>query len=126
MDVALFVSSVATGTTTVTDWGKICWLIGSAETPGAEQTFGVVTIMPGKRNPLHVHPNCEEILYVMSGKCDHKLGDEVYPLTPGEAIRIPRGIQHWAKCTSVVPLVAVIAFSSLDRQVDSLEEGGVA
>jgi len=92
--------------------------------PGAEQTFGVVTIAPGKRNPLHAHPNCEELLYVLSGECSHKLGEELYELSPGIVIRIPRGVKHWARCTSAEPLVAVISFSTPDRQTDTFEEGG--
>lgn len=105
-------------------WGELAWLIGEEQTPGAEQTFGVVTIAPGQRNPLHLHPNCEELLYVMSGECDHKLGDEMLHLTPGAVIRIPRGVPHWARCTSAEPLVAVISFSAPDRQTESLEESG--
>lgn len=94
--------------------------------PGAEQTFGVVTIQPGPRNPLHLHPNCEEFLYVISGECDHLLGEEMFHLAPGSVIRIPRGIKHWAKCTSAEPLVAVISFSAPDRQALSLEGDGIA
>jgi quercetin dioxygenase-like cupin family protein len=108
------------------DWGQISWMVGAEEMPGAEQTFGVVTIQPGRRNPLHAHPNCEELLYVMAGTCDHKLGDELYQLKRGDVIRIPRGVQHWAQCTSAEPLVAVISFSSADRQVETLEAGGPA
>lgn len=89
--------------------------------PGTEQTLGVVTIYPGKRNALHAHPNCEELLYVLSGECDHKLGDEMFHLTPGSVICIPRGVPHWARCTSTEALVAVISFSSPDRQTDTLE-----
>ena len=110
----------------VTGWGQISWLVGAEEMPGAEQTLGVVTIAHGQRNPLHSHPNCEELLYVVSGACSHKLGDEIYDLKPGDVIRIPRGIKHWAKCTSDEPLVAVISFSSPDRRVEAHEEGGVA
>ena len=122
MDVATYVESANSANTTVTEWGSICWLVGS-ETPGAEQTFGVVTIEPGKRNPLHSHPNCEELLYVVKGECEHKLGEETFSLGVGQVIRIPRGILHWAKCTSDEPLVAVISFSSPDRQVDNFEDG---
>ncbi len=96
--------------------------------PGAEQTLGVVTIHPGKRNPFHSHPNREELLYVVSGEGEHKLGDEVFHLTPGAVIRIPRGVRR-AACgvrraavgegTSVEPLVAVVSFSSPDRRTDS-------
>ncbi len=103
--------------------------------PGAEQTLGVVTIHPGKRNPFHSHPNREELLYVVSGEGEHKLGDEVFHLTPGAVIHIPRGVRR-AACgvrdvddrarraavgegTSVEPLVAVVSFSSPDRRTDS-------
>lgn len=103
------------------DWGKIKWLIEGKDTPGAEQTFGVVTIQPGQRNPLHSHPNCEELLYVVSGECEHKLGDEMYKLRPGSVIRIPRGVKHWARCSSAEPMVAIISFSDGDRRFESHE-----
>ena len=109
-----------------TGWGQISWLVGSETMPGAEQTFGVVTIPPTNRNPLHLHPNCEELLYVLSGECEHKLGDDLFHLTPGTVIRIPRGVPHWARCTSSEPLVAVISFSSPDRRTDNLEDGHTA
>lgn len=107
-------------------WGSLSWLVGASQMPGAEQTFGIVTIQPGKRNPLHLHPNCEELLYVISGTCEHKLGDEQFSLTPGSVIRIPRGVPHWARCTSTEPLVAVVSFSSPDRQAQSLEGDDIA
>jgi quercetin dioxygenase-like cupin family protein len=107
-----------------TSWGHLSWLVGAAQMPGAEQTLGVVTINPGKRNPLHSHPNCEELLYVVSGVCDHKLGDELFHMTPGSVICIPRGVPHWARCTSSEPLVAVVSFSAPDRRTDTLEDGG--
>src|SRR5690625_604495 len=100
-------------------WGELTWLVKADLMPGAEQALGLVKIYPGKRNPLHAHPNCEELLYVLSGNCDHKLGDEMYQLTPGSVIKIPRGVKHWAKCTSNEPLVAIISFSSSERQTES-------
>lgn len=102
-------------------WGHLSWLVGATQMPGAEQTLGVVTIYPGKRNPLHAHPNCEELLYVVSGECDHKLGDDLFHLTPGSVIRIPRGVPHWARCTSTEELVAVVSFSAPDRRTENLE-----
>ncbi|HEY4386022.1 MAG TPA: cupin domain-containing protein [Ktedonobacteraceae bacterium] len=107
-------------------WGHLSWLVGTKQIAEAEQTLGVVTIYPGKRNPLHKHPNCEELLYVVSGECDHKLGDELFHLTPGEVICIARGIPHWALCTSSEPLVAVVSFSSPDRMTDTLEDDDIA
>lgn len=120
------VASIHANDGVTTDWGHLSWLVGEVEMPGAEQTFGVVTINPGQRNPLHLHPNCEELLYVVSGECDHLLGDETFHLAPGSVIRIPRGVKHWAKCTSAEPLVAVISFSAPDRRAESLEGEGTA
>ena len=31
---------------------------------------------------------------MLSGECDHKLGDEVIPLRPGMMLRIPRNVKH--------------------------------
>src|SRR3954453_21594780 len=115
MERDLVVNSIADEPATQTEWGQLVWLIRGAAMPEAEQTFGVVTIAPGRRNPLHAHPNCEELLYVLSGECEHRLGDETCQLAPGNVIRIPRGVKHWARCTSAAPLVAVISFSSPDR-----------
>ncbi len=111
-----------------TSWGHLSWLLGAGSEPidGVEQTFGVVTINPGQRNPLHMHPNCEELLYVVAGTCDHLLGEDIYQLAPGSVIRVPRGVPHWARCTSADPLTVVVCFSSPDRQTTNLEGGELA
>jgi quercetin dioxygenase-like cupin family protein len=103
-------------------WGELVWLIGEKQTPGAAQTFGKVTIHAGQRNPLHLHPNCEELLYVISGTADHLLGEEMFQLKAGDVIRIPQGVPHWAKATSAEPLVAIISFSAADRRTENLED----
>jgi len=62
----------------------------------------------------------------VSGECDHKLGDEMFHLTPGTVIRIPRGVQHWAWCTSAEPLVSIVSFSAPDRRTDTFEGDEIA
>ena len=122
----VYTNSVRTDNTVELSWGKISWLVGTDQMPGSEQTFGVVTIYPDQRNPLHAHPNCEEVLYVVSGACEHRLGTDTLRLEKGSVIRIPRGVPHWAKCTSPEPLVVAISFSSPDRRTDSFEGDEVA
>ncbi len=107
-----------------TSWGQLLWKISDEAMPGAESTFGTCTIQPGLRNPLHSHPDCEEILYVVSGECDHKLGDDIFSLRPGDAIRIPKGVRHWAKCTGDTPLFALIFFSTGQRTAVNHEGDG--
>jgi mannose-6-phosphate isomerase-like protein (cupin superfamily) len=59
---------------------------------------------------------------VLSGTCEHTVGDATVDLGPGQAICIPRGTPHCARTTSAEPLVLVVSFSSPDRQVVNLGE----
>lgn len=102
-------------------WGTLNWLMGQAIDPDAEQTLGMAVIQPGQQNPPHYHPNCEEILYVVSGTCEHTYGDDSYQLKPGDSIRVPAGVIHHAINNGDEPLRAIISFSSGDRQTVFLE-----
>ena len=103
-------------------WGAITWLCSQELDPESQMTFGLVRILPGQKNALHYHPNCEEHLYVLSGECDHSLDGEVYPLTPGSLIRIPQGARHHAVNYGTEPVCCVIVYSSSDRQTVIVEE----
>ena len=102
-------------------WGEIRWIWNSKIDENAEQTMGHVIVNAGTKNTTHAHPNCEELLYVLSGECDHWIGDENYPLKPGMTIVIPRGAEHYAEVTSSEPLRALIFYSSPDRETNVKE-----
>jgi len=104
-------------------WGWIRWMMSTKLDPGAAQTFGIVEIAAGQKNSLHMHPNCEEILYVLSGSCRHRIGDKTVVLKQGDLIRIPAGVPHQAFVLGNEPLRAVISYSSGDRQVVDLAGG---
>jgi quercetin dioxygenase-like cupin family protein len=104
-------------------WGAIKWLCNDQIDPEAEMTFGVVYLNAGEGNPLHYHPNCEELIYVLSGQCDHRLGDEVYSLKAGDMLRIPQSVKHNAANTGWQPVTMVICYSAGDRQTVFCEEG---
>ena len=103
-------------------WGTLNWLMGQALDADAQQSFGVVVIEAGQENPPHYHPNCEELLYVLSGTCEHTFGDDSYNLKPGDLIRVPAGVIHHAINHGKEPLRAIISFSSGDRQTVFLEK----
>ena len=103
------------------DWGSLQWLVAGRLTPDCEQTFGISRIAPGAKNPLHFHPNCEEVLYVVSGRCDHRLDDRWESLAAGDAVVIPRGVRHNLVNTGDEDVVCIIAFSSPDRETVFLE-----
>jgi mannose-6-phosphate isomerase-like protein (cupin superfamily) len=101
-------------------WGWIRWLMNADIDPEASQTLGIVQINPGQRNPLHMHPNCEELLYVISGSAENIIGNNRVTIGPGDLVRIPKGVPHQAITIGNKPFRAVISYSSNDRQVVNL------
>lgn len=97
-------------------WGQIKWL-HNASTSAEELTVGEVIINPGHENAFHGHPNCEEVLVLLSGELVHSCGDEEpYSMTPGTAICIPRRVKHNARCVSSSPARMIVAYSSAMRE----------
>lgn len=43
--------------------------------------------------PTHSHPHFQ-IIYMLKGTCNFLLGDETYPLEPGDAIYIESNLEH--------------------------------
>jgi mannose-6-phosphate isomerase-like protein (cupin superfamily) len=103
-------------------WGTLQWICNGKLMPGSGQTVGLSMTLPGKRNPLHVHPNCEEVLYVISGQGIHSYDGQTVNLKAGMTIRIPAGVKHNLANTGTEPLKTLISFSSGDRKTAFLEE----
>jgi quercetin dioxygenase-like cupin family protein len=101
--------------------GWIRWLINSKVDPEAEMTLGIVRLEAHSQNPVHVHHNCAEYLYVLSGSCRHRVGKQWVTLKAGDAVRIPAGITHTAK-TLDEPLQAVIVYDSGERDFVVIED----
>jgi quercetin dioxygenase-like cupin family protein len=105
------------------DWGTLQWLCSAKLVPGAQQTIGLCRIDPGRGNPLHYHPNCEEILHVLAGTGRHSIDGQWIELRPGVTVRIPAGVKHNLINEGGDTMVCVIAFSSADRQTVFLDGG---
>ncbi len=103
------------------DWGTLKWLCNDRLSPGAEQTLGICRIKPGRRNPLHYHPNCEEVLYMLTGTGRHSLDGKVVELRSGSTIRIPTGVKHNLENTGADVISCLISFSSGKRETVFLE-----
>ncbi len=103
-------------------WGTLQWICNEKLMPGAEQTVGLATILPGKQNPVHYHPNCEEVLYVISGQGLHSYDGRTIPLKAGMTIRIPAKVKHNLVNTGTETLRTLVSFSSGDRKTAFLGE----
>ena len=102
-------------------WGTLRWVCNEKLAPGAQQTLGLATILPGHGNPLHFHPNCEEVLYVLSGRGTHSSDGQTIELKPGTTLCIPAGVKHKLTNTGSEPLKTLVSFSSGDRKTVFLE-----
>ena len=51
-------------------FGSVHWASRQGDPEGAEMTVGVAVFDAGKSNPRHIHPNCEEVVFVLEGGYD--------------------------------------------------------
>ena len=98
-------------------WGQLEWMVSGAIGNSDTMTVGRCTINPDDQNPAHYHPNCDEVLHVLQGSIDHRLGDEILAMEAGDTISIPSGTIHNARNTSDQPAILMITFSTPDREV---------
>ena len=102
-------------------WGTLSWHVSRALGNSSVMTFGRATIRAGKSNPRHRHPNCDEVLHVLSGSIEHWLGEESFVLNAGDTISIPMGVWHQARALGDQEAVMAICFSSADRETEMAE-----
>jgi len=94
------------------DWGTLTWLAGQKIGNAEGLTLGRVVIRKGQSNPRHSHPNCEEALYLLSGRLEHTLGDEKVILEAGDTIVLDAGIPHNATSIGGEDADMIVAYSS--------------
>src|SRR5579862_1759344 len=107
-------------------WGTLQWICNARLCPGAAQTVGLAQVDPGRTNVLHYHPNCEEVLHVISGSGVQGVDGRYIELRAGMTIRIPPGAKHNLANPGLEPLRTLISFSSGDRQTVFLDDNGSA
>lgn len=106
-----------------TPWGYMQFVCNGVRFADAQQTVGYVEINAGAKNPRHLHPNSDEVLYLIAGELDHSLGDATVHLTPGMAIHIPQGVPHDAHNRGNETARMIVSYPTTDRQVVMLEAG---
>lgn len=78
----------------VLDWGRLSWLCNPPST-GAKQTTVVAgSIFRGTGHDFHLHPDQEEVLYVVSGTIEQWVEREMRMLGPGDCVFLPAGTVH--------------------------------
>ena len=104
-----------------TSWGRIVWTASGQIGNSSSMSFGRVLIRAGQENPRHRHPNCDEILHVISGRIEHEIDGENVAMGPGDSISIPQGVWHQARALGEDAEI-VICFNSPNRLTEMEEE----
>lgn len=97
-------------------WGELTWYTSAELGNSATMTTGQAVVAKGKENPRHYHPNCDEILRVVSGRIIHTLNDKSVEMGPGDVVTIPAGVKHNARNIGGEAAVLAISFSSAFRR----------
>jgi len=97
-------------------WGSLRWLMNAKLDANSPLTVGIAEINPGKSNPLHLHDNSDEVIYVLSGSCEQSVGDETVILKAGDTLRIPAGVPHQAKAIGKELLKSLVIYNTGNRQ----------
>jgi mannose-6-phosphate isomerase-like protein (cupin superfamily) len=105
-----------------TPWGSLRWLMTGKIDPQSHMTLGIAELKPGYSNPIHIHDNCEEVMHVLSGSCEQRIGDRTVILKAGDTICIPAGVPHTAKVLGSEPVRSVVAYNSGDRHFKPVKD----
>ena len=68
--------------------------VSGSDTNGALAIFEQRSLSQGKGTPLHVHFAQDEVFYVLEGSYRFKVGDDLFDLTAGDSIFLPRQVPH--------------------------------
>jgi len=96
-------------------WGELEWFASRAIGNSAHVTVGQATIKPGQSNPPHWHPNCDEVLHLISGRIMNRMGDKEFEMKAGDTVVIPEGVVHNARNIGTENAVLIISYNSADR-----------
>ena len=73
---------------------------------------GMSLLGPGQKSPYDVHPDIEEIFYVVSGRGTARIDDVIYPIGAGDVMYVQNGSYHQFIAAEDSPLHLFWAFGS--------------
>ena len=88
----------------------------SAAVGAGHLEVGEVTIAPGQKIPLHIHPTHEEGVYIMEGPLDYVLGDETGVVNAGDVVLAPARVQHEISNPGAEPRRVMFIFPTTNVQ----------
>jgi quercetin dioxygenase-like cupin family protein len=99
-------------------WGRLEWYVSAEIGNSQTMTIGKCVIDPGQANGRHLHPNCDEVLLVLSGEIIHSWNETEVMMRQGDVITIPSGVAHNARNIGAEAAELSISFSSARRTTE--------
>ncbi|MCE1181689.1 MAG: cupin domain-containing protein [Rhodocyclales bacterium] len=101
------------------DGSEIRELMHPAQHGNRAQSLAEATLAPGQRTQLHRHQITEELYHVTAGSGVMRLGEESFPIQPGDTIHIAPGTPHALVNTGTEPLRVLCCCSPAYRHEDT-------
>ena len=98
-------------------WGSLSWLASQQIGNAQGLTLGHVIIKPGESNPRHCHPNCEEVLYLISGHLEHMVGEKKITASAGDVFTVSPSVYHHATNIGSEDAHMIVAYSEGNREM---------
>jgi quercetin dioxygenase-like cupin family protein len=77
-------------------WGSLSWM-ANLSLSGSSVTVGRLILHPGLSDALHSHPNADEVIFLLRGKVEVRMGGADVELRAGDALSIPLKLVHRIK-----------------------------
>jgi mannose-6-phosphate isomerase-like protein (cupin superfamily) len=81
--------------------------------------LGEINLAQGCGLPIHTH-TVEDCMYIVEGKGEMYINEEIYPIEAGDQILVPAGTKHNIKNTGKNPLVLVFTYPSVNNKEAAL------
>jgi quercetin dioxygenase-like cupin family protein len=75
-------------------WGRMSWLVEDRSVRGVGLSVARMEVDPGATSPAHRHPNCHEIIHLISGSVEQTAGDRRFRMTVGDTVVVAPGEVH--------------------------------
>ena len=96
-------------------WGRTAWCVSRQLGNSEALTVGRVHVRAGMDAPPHRHPNCEEVLHVVSGRIEQTIADATFTLESGDTAVIPPGVWHRIRALGQHDAHLIVCFSAAHR-----------
>jgi quercetin dioxygenase-like cupin family protein len=104
-------------------WGQLEWLFSGEPDGPRRLSIASMLLRAGQQTALHRHRNCEEVLQLVSGRIEQRVGDAPpCILEPGDAVFVPAGVPHASRAIGDQDARIRLSYSAAEREYEEVHE----